>query len=133
MRKISLSTFNSAASHKTHLVRDHLPQLLPLLYAQTVINKDFIRIVEMGPFKHRVDDGLEVRKAAYEACYTLLDTCLGRFDALEMLDCVLRGLSDDNEIRAICYLMLIRLSQVSPAATTLRTLYLVFPAFEVLH
>lgn len=94
---------------------------MPMLYEQTIVNLDFVRVVEMGPFKHRVDDGLEPRKAAYEACYTLLDTCLGRFDALEMLDVVLRGLTDDNEIRAICYLMLIRLSHVSPAATTLRT------------
>lgn len=84
------------------------------------MNNDLVRIVEMGPFKHRVDDGLEPRKAAYEACYTLLDTCLGRFDSLEMLEVVLRGLTDDNEIKAICYLMLSRLAQVAPAATTLR-------------
>lgn len=124
VRRIALSTFNSAASHKPHLIRDSLSTLLPLLFEQTIVNPSFVRIVEMGPFKHKVDDGLEPRKAAYEACYTLLDTCLGRFDALEMLDCVLRGLTDDNEIRAICYLMLIRLAQVSPAATTLRELHL---------
>lgn len=42
--------------------------------------------VEMGPFKHTVDDGLDVRKAAFECMYTLLDSCLEGLDVLQFLD-----------------------------------------------
>jgi cullin-associated NEDD8-dissociated protein 1 len=55
-------------------------------------------------------------QAAYETCYTLLDTCQGKLDVHQLLGTVLRGISDDHEIRAICYLMLIRLAQVAPTA-----------------
>jgi hypothetical protein len=36
---------------------------------------DLIRTVQMGPWTHKVDDGLDARKTAYGTMYTLLDTC----------------------------------------------------------
>ena len=53
----------------------------------------------MGPFKHTVDDGLDVRKAAFECMYTLLDSCLDRLDLLIFLDHVEEGLKDHYDIR----------------------------------
>lgn len=77
VRRLSLSTLNAAARNKPHLVQEHLARLLPLLYTETVLKPELIRIVEMGPWKHRVDDGLEARKTAYETMYTLVrSTCL---------------------------------------------------------
>jgi cullin-associated NEDD8-dissociated protein 1 len=52
--------------------------------------------------------------------YTLLDTCLSKIDSHEYLNRVLGGITDENEIRAICYLMLIRLAHVAPTAVTQR-------------
>lgn len=46
----------------------------------------------MGPFKHTVDDGLDLRKAAFECMYTLLDSCLDRLDVFEFLNHVELGL-----------------------------------------
>lgn len=55
--------------------------------------------VEMGPFKHTVDDGLDVRKAAFECMYSLLDSCLEGLDILQFLDHVEEGLKDHYDIR----------------------------------
>ena len=72
VRRLALSALNSAARSRAHLIRDHLPTLLPSLYKETVINPDLIRTVQMGPWTHKVDDGLEARKTAYETLYTLV-------------------------------------------------------------
>ena len=72
VRRLALFSFNSAARTKPHLVRDHLVVLLPNLYKETFINPLLIRTVQMGPWTHKVDDGLETRKIAYETMYTLV-------------------------------------------------------------
>lgn len=84
--------------------------------------KELIREVEMGPFKHTVDDGLDIRKAAFECMYTLLDSCLDRIDIFEFLNHVEDGLKDHYDIRMLTYLMLVRLSTLHPSAVLQRML-----------
>nr|CAH7745683.1 unnamed protein product [Callosobruchus chinensis] len=78
--------------------------------------RDLIREVEMGPFKHTVDDGLDIRKAAYECMYTLLDSCLDKVDIFEFISHVETGLKDHYDIKMLTYLMVARLSQICPGA-----------------
>lgn len=72
VRRLALSALNSAARTKPHLIREHLPTLLPTLYAETKVNPELIRTVQMGPWTHKVDDGLDARKTAWETLYTLV-------------------------------------------------------------
>ncbi|KAJ3779715.1 TATA-binding protein interacting, partial [Lentinula aff. detonsa] len=77
--------------------------------------------IQMRPWTHKVDDGLEARKTAYETMYTLLDTCLHKLDLRLFLERVVLGLADDSdETKVICHMMLFRLSQVAPAAVSQR-------------
>ena len=68
----------------------------------------------MGPFKHPVDDGLDIRKAAFECMYTILETCLDRIDIYVFLEHVEGGLRDHYDIKMLTYLMLARLSHLCP-------------------
>lgn len=134
VRRVALVTFNSAAHNKPSLVRDLIKpsksteeegmnvdeaqssSLIQYLYNETKIRKELIREVEMGPFKHTVDDGLDLRKAAFETMYTLLDSCLDRIDIFEFLNHVEDGLKDHYDIKMLTYLMLVRLSTLCPNA-----------------
>jgi len=114
VRRVALVTFNSAAHNKPSLIRDLLETVLPHLYNETKVRKELIREVEMGPFKHTVDDGLDLRKAAFECMYTLLDTCLDKLDLFEFLNHVEDGLKDHYDIKMLTYLMLVRLAHLAP-------------------
>ena len=83
----------------------------------------------MGPFKHTVDDGLDLRNLKlYLNVYTLMETCLDQLDVLQLLSHIEDSLKDHYDIRvgesiAICecahvfisvqiltFLLLVRLS-----------------------
>ena len=64
-RRLALTTLNAAAHNKPDLINPNLGQLLPLVMNESLVKEDLIREVMMGPFKHKVDDGLEVRKVRY--------------------------------------------------------------------
>ena len=67
-RRLALSTLNSATANKSAIVLPHLAQLIPLVMKESRTNTDLIREVQMGPFKHKVDDGLELRKVKGSFC-----------------------------------------------------------------
>jgi len=116
VRRNTLLTLNYAAHNKPMLIRDILPTYLPLIFAESKIKPELIREVDLGPFKHKVDDGLEVRKAAYECLYTLVDSCLDRLNVSALISNLVDGLKDHHDIKALSHLMLIRLAAVAGPA-----------------
>lgn len=133
VRRVALVAFNSAVHNKPVLVRDLLDSLLPSLYQETHVRKELVREVEMGPFKHTVDDGLDLRKAAFECMYTLLETCLDRLDIFEFLSHVEDGLKDHYDIKMLTFLLLVRLSHLRPTALLQRIDKLIEPLRATLH
>lgn len=120
IRRLAMTTLNSAAHNKPDLILPHLGSLMPFVMGESVIKPELIREVQMGPFKHQVDDGLEVRKSAYETLYALMETAFSRISSLEFYDRVVAGLKDENDIRALCNLMLSKLIVIDPDETTRR-------------
>ncbi|XP_058007206.1 cullin-associated NEDD8-dissociated protein 1 [Hevea brasiliensis] len=111
---LALSTF---AHNKPNLIKGLLPELLPLLYDQTVVKKELIRTVDLGPFKHIVDDGLELRKAAFECVDTLLDSCLDQVNPSSFIVPYLKsGLDDHYDVKMPCHLILSKLADKCPSA-----------------
>lgn len=66
VRKEAVQLLSALVHTKPVLVAPLLEGSLPLLYEQTTINKALVRVVDLGPFKQTIDDGLSLRKATFE-------------------------------------------------------------------
>lgn len=119
-RRMALTTFNSAVHNKPDLVLPHLETLLPLVMTETVPRPELIREVTMGPFKHKVDDGLELRKSAYETLYALMETTFSRISIPAFYDRVIAGIADEHEIKILCCLMITKMITLVPEETVRR-------------
>ncbi|KAJ6798880.1 cullin-associated NEDD8-dissociated protein 1 isoform X2 [Iris pallida] len=117
VRRAAVLALSTAAHNKPNLIKGLLPELLPLLYDQTVVKQELIRTVDLGPFKHTVDDGLELRKAAFECVDTLLDSCLDQVNPSSFIvPYLISGLADHYDVKMPCHLILSKLADKCPSA-----------------
>eukprot|EP01104_Vermistella_antarctica_P019462 TRINITY_DN762_c0_g1_i1.p1 TRINITY_DN762_c0_g1~~TRINITY_DN762_c0_g1_i1.p1 ORF type:complete len:1331 (-),score=413.33 TRINITY_DN762_c0_g1_i1:65-3832(-) len=116
VRRATLLTLNYAAHNKPSLLREGMSSLLPVLYGETKVKPELIRQVDLGPFKHSVDDGLETRKVAFECLYTLLETLVDKLNVADFISHLVDGLKDVYDIKMLCHLMLVRLASVAGTA-----------------
>lgn len=131
-RRLALTTFTSAAHNKPDLIHPHFSTLIPVAIKETIIRPELVREVQMGPFKHKVDDGLELRKSAYETLYGLMDTAFPPLSPLlpTLYDRVVAGVTDEHDIRLLCILMFGKLLALAPADESFRRLGKVAAAFR---
>lgn len=118
-RRLAVTTLNSAIHNKPDLVVADLGQILPVVLADTQIKAELLRQVSFGPFKITVDDGLDLRKSAYETLYALLDTpaALSHLSVPMIFERILDGIPDDHDIRTLCNLMIGKLAVIDPDET----------------
>ena len=97
------------------LIIDRVIDIVDICMKFMTVREDLVQIVEMGPFKHRIDNGLDVRKSAYEIIYSLSGSSqlLSKVDQSQLLRIAINALNDPaEEIQSISHLLLTRLSKV---------------------
>ena len=107
--RLALTTLNSATHNKPEIILPNIGQVVPIVLNRSEVKKELVREISLGPFKHLVDDGLDVRKSAYEVLYALLETAYPNLDILSLISRIVDGLKDDREIFSLCTLMLKKL------------------------
>jgi len=127
VRKNVLLSFNYICYARPSLIKPYLPNYLSLLYNETIINPQLIEEVEIGPFKHKVDKGLDLRKAAFETMYTMLDTCLESLNLEQFISYLPSGLLDQDDIKTLNHMILTRLANKSGAILAYNIIDLIDP------
>jgi len=82
---------------------------------ETIIKPELITEVDLGPFKHKVDEGIPIRKAAYCLVDSMVEKVPSRLDNSSILETVIRGLEDAaEECMILCLHILGRLTLIAP-------------------
>jgi len=107
VRRQCMLTVNALAHASPDLLSPALLALiLPVLYEATRPDPRLVRVVDLGPFKHKMDDGLALRKAAFQCLDTLLQVAPHRLDLREFMGHVRLGVGDHDDIQIVTYQIL---------------------------
>jgi len=123
VRRAALLTLNSTAHHQPQLVTNLLDSLvIPVLHETIQLKLE--RVVDLGPFKHKVDDGLPLRKAAFSCMDTFFDTMPDRISVPDFIPYLASGLKDKDDVQMLSHQVLMKIVQLQPGAVlgTLETL-----------
>lgn len=116
--RLAVLALHSALYNRREIVAEHFGELIPKLLQHTVVREELKRKVAMGPFTVVIDDGLDLRKNTYEALFTLLETSNAAVDLRELVGHLLPALSDDDAIKLLVCLILLRIADMAPQVLT---------------
>uniref|UniRef100_A0A7R9VF31 TATA-binding protein interacting (TIP20) domain-containing protein n=1 Tax=Pseudictyota dubia TaxID=2749911 RepID=A0A7R9VF31_9STRA len=88
----------SAVHHSPQLVAGLMQEhILPSLHELAILNLK--RVVDLGPFKHTVDDAIPLRKAALSIFSTCLEKCPGCLDIPAFVPILAKALADVEDVQ----------------------------------
>ena len=84
----------------------------------------------MGPFKHKVDDGIPIRKAAYSLLDSMIEKTPEKLNISAIVETVIKGLDDSaEECMILCLHIIGRVLGYTPGVLV-TNLDLIVEAFE---
>lgn len=129
--KNAVQAVNAMGKSRPALLHPHLSRALPLIYARTTKDKELVRVVDLGPFKHEEDYGLDLRKSAFDCLRTLISGPLCEsIHLVGFLENVVVGLQDQSDVRSIAQLILITAAGTEKAAQMVNVMDTIVSALE---
>mmetsp|Transcript_15391 Transcript_15391/g.23598 ORF Transcript_15391/g.23598 Transcript_15391/m.23598 type:complete len:1350 (+) Transcript_15391:140-4189(+) len=112
VRNASLLMIYSSVHHMPQLVSSFLRDIMPTLYE--VAGLKLTRIVDLGPFKHTVDDALPMRKSAMSVFATCLEKLPGSMDIAAFMPVLASALGDLEDVQLQAHHIVITVTQKYP-------------------
>lgn len=121
VRKAVLLLINAAVHHNPDILLPFVSNndgrysyILPQLFK--VLDFKQVREVDLGPFKHKVDDGLPLRKASLTCIETMLDVIPDRLEIGAFMPRLATLLADKDDIQLQCHQIIMKLCSFSPGS-----------------
>ena len=116
VRKNTLISLSSIAFN-CNILRNDIDKIIGILYKETTVKPELITEVDLGPFKHKVDQGQPLRTNAFLILDTLLERIPDKLDMHATFEVLLKGLEDPvDECLQQCQQTLVRLINIAPGA-----------------
>jgi len=113
VKNIALLMVYSAVHHTPQLVVGLMKeQILPQIYELAQLNME--RRIDLGPFKHTVDDALPLRKAALSVFATCLEKCPSSLDIPAFMPVVAKALADVEDVQLQTHTIVISMCSRHP-------------------
>ncbi len=115
VRRCALESLTAVTHVHPGSVRDESARMLTSSLQLTKIDPSLIKEVDLGPFKHKQDDGIPIRKAAFALVDTMLERLPERVDASLVAEVAIKGIDDPAEECMLQSVAIVhRLAQYSP-------------------
>ena len=104
----------SAVHHNSDLVLGFMKEtIVPALHGLAVLKEE--RVIDLGPFKQKVDDALPIRKAALSIFSTCLDKCPQAIEINEFIPILASGLGDKEDVQLQSHQIIVAMSSKYPS------------------
>ncbi|GMM30534.1 hypothetical protein DAMA08_032790 [Martiniozyma asiatica (nom. inval.)] len=124
LKNVGIANLYQAIVKKPIVAVPFVARLIPkLMETEVKINKSYVRVIQIGPFKSKIDDGLGYRKQVYEILYYLVKSIqenpkLGEMGNISWANYVAKmfdyAVKDDNSITSVCLLTLGKIVETEP-------------------
>lgn len=64
---------------------------------ETKIKQELITEVDLGPFKHKSDEGIPIRKASFALIESLVEKLSDKLDMITLIEVIIKGINDPAE------------------------------------
>jgi cullin-associated NEDD8-dissociated protein 1 len=112
VRNAALLMVYSSVHHMPKLVSPFMKDIMPSLYQ--VAELKLTRVVDLGPFKHTVDDALPMRKSAMSIFATCLEKLPGSMDIAAFMPILASSLGDLEDVQLQAHHIVITAAQKHP-------------------
>lgn len=115
VRRFALESLTAITHVHSETVKEDAPKMQAAALQMTKIDPSLVKEVDLGPFKHKIDDGIPIRKAAFALIETMIERIPSKVDCVLITEAAIKGLDDSAEECMIQSLAIIyRLTAWSP-------------------
>ena len=115
VKKFALESLGSVAYIQPQILRKYTDQIVKICASESRFLKEYIVEIDLGPFKHKTDEGRGLRVAAFTLLYVSLQKLAEKISTPDAISIAIEGIADeDGDCQTIALQILMRLMKIAP-------------------